>query len=50
MRETSRGQDKKPGVNNNQDTSIYDAMVNMGQSWKMRYPLVDFHGELIFHG
>lgn len=28
------------------DTSIYDAMVNMAQDWKTRYPLVDFHGNV----
>ncbi|MBL8786505.1 MAG: DNA topoisomerase 4 subunit A, partial [Deltaproteobacteria bacterium] len=26
------------------DSSIYDAMVRMAQPWKMRYPLVDGHG------
>lgn len=44
MRETSRGQDKKPGVNNNQDASVYEAIVRLSQDWNMRYPLVDIHG------
>lgn len=26
------------------DSSIYDALVRMAQPWKMRYPLVDGHG------
>lgn len=26
------------------DTSVYDAMVRMSQSWKMREPLIDMHG------
>lgn len=26
------------------DTSVYDAMVRMSQSWKQRVPLVDMHG------
>ncbi|MDO5331230.1 MAG: DNA gyrase subunit A [Bacillota bacterium] len=26
------------------DSSIYDAMVRLAQSWNMRYPLVDGHG------
>lgn len=26
------------------DQSVYDAMVVMAQDWKMRYPLVDIHG------
>lgn len=26
------------------DSSIYGALVNASQSWNMRYPLVDFHG------
>jgi DNA gyrase subunit A len=26
------------------DTSVYDAMVRLSQSWVMRYPLIDFHG------
>ena len=26
------------------DSSIYGALVNMAQSWSMRYPLVDGHG------
>ena len=26
------------------DTSAYDAMVRLGQSWKMRYPLVEVQG------
>lgn len=26
------------------DQSVYDAMVVMSQNWKMRYPLVDIHG------
>lgn len=44
MRETSRGQDKKPGVNNNQDTSVYEALVRAGQDWTMRYPLINLQG------
>jgi topoisomerase-4 subunit A len=26
------------------DSSVYDAMVRMSQSWKMREPLIDMHG------
>jgi DNA gyrase subunit A len=26
------------------DTAIYDALVRMGQSWAIRYPLIDGHG------
>ncbi|URM53074.1 DNA gyrase subunit A [Mycoplasma sp. SG1] len=26
------------------DTSVYAALVRMSQSWKMRYPLISFHG------
>ncbi len=26
------------------DSSIYEALVRMAQPWKMRYPLVDGHG------
>jgi len=26
------------------DTSIYDAIVRLSQSWNMRYPLINFHG------
>lgn len=26
------------------DSSIYGALVNASQSWNMRYPLIDFHG------
>ena len=26
------------------DTSVYDAMVRLSQSWKVRYPLIDMHG------
>ena len=26
------------------DQSVYEAMVNLAQSWKERYPLVDIHG------
>lgn len=26
------------------DSSIYDAMVRMSQSWKLREPLIDMHG------
>ena len=26
------------------DTSIYDALTRMSQSWKMSIPLIDFHG------
>ena len=39
-----RAQDKKPAVNNNQDTSAYDALVSLAQPWVKRYPLIDFHG------
>lgn len=28
------------------DTSIYDALVRLAKSWVMRYPLIDFHGNL----
>lgn len=44
MRETSRGQDKKLGDNNKQDSSVYDAMVNLAQNFNLRYPLVDGKG------
>ena len=26
------------------DSSVYDALVRMSQNWKMRYPLIDVHG------
>ncbi|WP_425378918.1 DNA topoisomerase IV subunit A [Spiroplasma endosymbiont of Polydrusus pterygomalis] len=26
------------------DTSVYDAMVRLSQDWKVRYPLIDMHG------
>lgn len=26
------------------DTSVYEAMVRLSQSWVMRYPLIDWHG------
>src|SRR5699024_3221313 len=26
------------------DTSVYDAMVRLSQSWKMRYGLIEMHG------
>lgn len=26
------------------DSSLYEAMVRMSQDWKMRYPLIDMHG------
>ena len=26
------------------DSSIYEALINMSQSWKMRLPLIDLHG------
>ena len=28
------------------DTSIYDALVRLAKNWVMRYPLIDFHGNL----
>ena len=28
------------------DSSIYGALVRLAQSWVMRYPLIDFHGNL----
>lgn len=28
------------------DSSIYDALVRLAQPWTMRYPLIDFHGNL----
>lgn len=46
MRETSRAQDKKPAVNNDQDSSVYDAAIRMAQDFSLRYPLVDGHGNL----
>lgn len=46
MRETSRVQDKKLVVNNILDSSVYGAMVHMSQDWIMRYPLMDFHGNV----
>lgn len=27
------------------DASAYEALVNMSQPWKMRYPLIDFEGK-----
>ena len=41
-----RAQDKKPAVNNNQDTSAYEALVGLAQPWVKRYPLIDFHGNV----
>lgn len=26
------------------DTSVYDALVRMSQTWKLRYPLIEMHG------
>ena len=26
------------------DQSVYEAMVNLAQNWKIKYPLIDFHG------
>lgn len=46
MRVISRDQDKKPSVNNNLDASIYDALIHLGQNWKMRYPLVYVQGNV----
>ena len=28
------------------DSSIYEAMVRLAQPWTMRYPLIDWHGNL----
>ena len=28
------------------DTAIYDALVRLAQPWSLRYPLVDFHGNM----
>lgn len=28
------------------DTSVYDALVRLAQPWVMRYPLIDFHGNM----
>lgn len=28
------------------DTSIYGALVRLAQPWEMRYPLIDFHGNM----
>lgn len=28
------------------DTAIYEAMVRLAQPWKMRYPLIDIHGNM----
>lgn len=36
--------DKKLHGNNNQDTSVYEAMVILAQDFSTRYPLVDGHG------
>ena len=44
MRETSRAVDKKLQVNNIQDQSVYDAMINLAQDWRKRYPLVFVQG------
>jgi DNA gyrase subunit A len=44
MRETSRAIDKKLWVNNNLDTSVYDAMVRLAQPFSLNHPLVDGHG------
>ena len=30
------------------DSSVYEAMVNLAQGWKERYPLVDIHGRVKF--
>ena len=46
MRETSRGVDKKLHDNNNSDSSIYEAMVNLAQDFSTRYPLIDMHGNV----
>ena len=46
MRETSRGLDKKLGVNNYQDSSVYGAAVRMAQDFSLRYPLIDGHGNV----
>lgn len=45
MRETSRGVDKKLHGNNIQDQSVYDAMINLAQDWRKRYPLVFVQGK-----
>lgn len=44
MRETSRDSDKKLNVNNNLDTSCYEAYMRMSKPFAMRYPLVDCQG------
>ena len=28
------------------DESVYEAMVNLAQNWKIKYPLIDFHGNV----
>ena len=28
------------------DVSVYDALVRLAQPWIMRYPLIDFHGNM----
>ena len=28
------------------DSSIYGALVRLAQPWTMRYPLIDFHGNM----
>ena len=44
MRETSRVWDKKLTDNNNLDSSVYEAMVNMTHDFSLTTPLVDGHG------
>lgn len=46
MRKTSRAVDKKLLVNNNLDSSVYDAMVRLGQDFKMNHTLIDGHGNM----
>ena len=45
MKVTSRAADKELQVNNNQDSSVYGAMVTLAQDFGMRYPLIDGHGK-----
>lgn len=46
MSESSRVEDKKLQDNNNLDQSVYDALINMAQSFTKRYMLVDGHGNV----
>ncbi len=44
MSESSRVEDKKLQVNNNLDTSVYEAMMNLAQDYNTKYLLVSGNG------